>query len=66
MFTLSQLSTRVGRDEKHVVYHVKLLDSSGLVEKAGGEEDGPTLYVARLKRQPAWITRAVNQYRLAD
>jgi DNA-binding transcriptional ArsR family regulator len=66
LLTLSQVSARIGRDEKHVAYHVKLLDSSGLVEAAGDGEEGGNLYVARRKHQPCWVARAVNEHRLGN
>lgn len=62
--TLAQLSARIGKDQLLVAYHVQVLASSGLVSEAGDDEDRQTLYVARLKRHPCWVARAVNEYTL--
>lgn len=63
--TVPQVSALVGIDARQGEHHAQLLDSFGLLEKAGDGEGGQTLYVARLKDQPAWITRAVNERRHA-
>jgi DNA-binding transcriptional ArsR family regulator len=58
--TMPLLSARIGGSEKRMSYHLKVLYSFGLVIKAGDGQGG-SLYVARLKDQPCWVTRAVNQ-----
>jgi hypothetical protein len=63
--TVPQVSAMIGIDAKYGEHHAQLLGSAGLLEKVGDDEEGQVLYVARLKDQPAWITRAVNERRHA-
>lgn len=63
--TISQVSAKIGKKEKHVAHHVKLLDSFELVGQEGEAEGGQPLYAARIKEHPTWVVRAVNEYRLA-
>jgi DNA-binding transcriptional ArsR family regulator len=64
--TLSRLNAGIDRGEPLVAYHVQMLESAGLVEKAGDAAGRHTLYIARLKDHPCWIARAVNEHTLSS
>jgi DNA-binding transcriptional ArsR family regulator len=59
--TLSRLSASIDKNEVRVVYHLRVLRSSGLVDETGDEEERQPLYVARLSDQACWVARAVNE-----
>ena len=63
---IRQVADRLGKDERHVAHHMKLLVTFDIVKETGGEdEDGGPLYVTDLKDQPVWVVRAVNVRRRA-
>jgi len=64
--TIPHVSAMLGKDERHVAHHMKMLDSFELVGQEGEVEEGQPLYVARLKEHPTWVVRAINDHRLAD
>lgn len=63
--TIPQLSARIGKNEKHVAHHMKMLDSFELVGQAGETEAEQKLYSARIREHPTWVVRAINEHRLA-
>jgi hypothetical protein len=64
--TVPEIGTKIGRGERHVSHHMRLLDSFGLVDQGGETESGEPLYVTCLGEHPTWVTRAVNEHRLAS
>jgi hypothetical protein len=62
--TISKVSARIDKNERHVAHHMKMLDSFDLVGQEGETEAGQPLYVARIKEHPTWVMRAINKHRL--
>lgn len=49
--TMVQVRIATRLDEKVLAYHMKTLDTFGLVQQKGSTDDGEPLYVGRLRRQ---------------
>lgn len=61
--SVSQLSARTGRSLKAVDHYVKLLETIGLVEKAGEPNGREPRYAANLEGHPDWVQEAVEEHR---
>jgi DNA-binding transcriptional ArsR family regulator len=62
--TIPQVSGRVGKAERAVGYHLRLLAGRDVVEKMGDGDDA--LYAATLDKHPVWVAEAVREHRRAD
>ena len=60
--TTTQVSARVGKPTTAVSYHLRLLESQQLVERAGGDKDDDVLYTATLDKHPEWVTEAIRHH----
>lgn len=61
--TVSQVSARIGRNEKYVSHHMKLLESFSLARREESVGGGQVSYVARLDEHPEWVAEAVRDHR---
>lgn len=61
--TVAQLSARVGGSLAEMSYHVRLLDSHGLIGKTGEMGGEEPLYAATLDEHDEWVRKAVADHR---